>query len=89
MSFALQPKRETFVAIAVFAAAVLALVGLLITFKAASFMLSLRYIKNEDVPQLQHAFDSSQAMGWCEGCATDYSVFRESMVPCSDSSKYS
>src|SRR5437762_13421419 len=55
VSFVRQPKRERFVAIAIYTAAALALAGLLTTFKAAPFMLSLRHIGNEDGDLLQHA----------------------------------
>jgi len=52
-----QPARQCCLTIAVWVAAVLALAGLLLTFKAAPFMLSLREIGNEDVIHLQEAFD--------------------------------
>jgi hypothetical protein len=51
------------VAIAVYAAAALALSGLLITFKAAPFMLSLRHIPNADEALLQQAFDGFEVWG--------------------------
>jgi hypothetical protein len=52
-----QPRRRRSVAIALYVAAALALAGLLLTFKAAPFMLSLQTIRNEDVAQLQQAFN--------------------------------
>jgi len=52
-----QAKHERFVAIPVYAAAALAVARLLMTFKAAPFMLSLRHIGNEEVALLEHAFD--------------------------------
>jgi hypothetical protein len=52
-----QPKRPPSVAIAVYLAAGLALGGLVLTFKAAPFMLSLRRTGNGDLIHLQQAFD--------------------------------
>jgi hypothetical protein len=52
-----QPTRRRSVAIAIYLAAALALAGLLLTFKAAPFMLRLRTIGNEDVAHLQLAFN--------------------------------
>ena len=63
VTFMRQPKHERFVAIPIYAAAVLAAAGLLVTFKAAPFMLSLRHIGNEDVASLQHAFDRFRLWG--------------------------
>ena len=57
VSLILQPTRRRSVTIAIYVAAVLALAGLLLTFKAAPFMLSLRTIGNEDVTHLQLAFN--------------------------------
>jgi hypothetical protein len=61
--FMRQAKQERVVAIPVYAAAVLAVAGLLMTFKAAPFMLSLRHIGNGDVASLQHAFDGFRLWG--------------------------
>jgi hypothetical protein len=61
--FMRQRKHARVVAIPVYAAAVLAVAGLLMTFKAAPFMLSLRHIGNEDVASLQHAFDGFKLWG--------------------------
>jgi hypothetical protein len=55
VSLARQWKHKSFVAIAVYAAAALARSGLVITFKAAPFMLSLRQIRNADEALLQQA----------------------------------
>ena len=52
-----QPTRPRSVAIAIYMATGLALVGLLLTFKAAPFMLSLNHIRNDDVTHLQQAFN--------------------------------
>jgi hypothetical protein len=52
-----QPTRRRSVAIALYGAAALAIAGLLLTFKAAPFMLSLRTIGNEDMAHLQQAFN--------------------------------
>lgn len=57
VSLILQPNRPRAVATAVYVAAALALAGILLTFKAAPFMLSLRTIGNEDVAHLQQAFN--------------------------------
>ena len=61
--FMRQAKHERVAAIPVYAAAALAVAGLLVTFKAAPFMLSLRHIGNEDVGLLQHAFDGFRLWG--------------------------
>ena len=61
--FIRQSKHERIVAIALFAAAAFAVAGLLITFKAAPFMLSLRHIGDEDVTSLEHAFDGFALWG--------------------------
>jgi hypothetical protein len=53
-----QPARKRSIAVAVYVSATLALAGLLLTFKAAPFMLSLRSIGNDDLAHLQQAFDS-------------------------------
>src|SRR5258707_473490 len=58
-----QAKHERFVAIPVYAAAALAVAGLLMTFKAAPFMLSLRHIGNEEVALLEHAFNGFRLWG--------------------------
>ena len=63
VTFMRQAKHERFVAIPIYAAAVLAAAGLLMTFKAAPFMLSLRHIGNQDVASLQHAFDGFRLWG--------------------------
>src|SRR5437773_98156 len=63
MTFMRQVKHERFVAIPIYAAAALAVAGLLVTFKAAPFMLSLGHIGNEDVASLQHAFDGFRLWG--------------------------
>jgi len=52
-----QPTRLRRVSVPIYMAVGLALAGLLLTFKAAPFMLSLRTIGNEDVTHLQQAFD--------------------------------
>ena len=56
ISFIRQPRRERLVAVAIYTAAALALAGLLMTFKAAPFMLSLQHIGNENINALQQAF---------------------------------
>jgi hypothetical protein len=61
--FMRQGKHERVVAIPVYAAAALAVAGLLNTFKAAPFMLSLGHIGNGDVASLQHAFDGFRLWG--------------------------
>jgi hypothetical protein len=63
VTFMRQAKQERFVAIPIYAAAGLAVAGLLVTFKAAPFMLSLRHIGNEDVASLQQAFDGFRLWG--------------------------
>jgi hypothetical protein len=62
-SFALQRKQERLVALAVYTAAALSVLGLLLTFKAAPFMLSLRRIQNADQPLLQQAFAGFEFWG--------------------------
>src|SRR5215211_1970324 len=52
-----QPTRRRSVAIALYVAAALAITGLLLTFKDAPSMLSLRTIGNEDMAHLQQAFN--------------------------------
>jgi hypothetical protein len=53
-----QPTRRRSLVIAIYVAAALALAGLLLTFKAAPFMLRLRTIgRNDDVAHLQLAFN--------------------------------
>jgi len=52
-----EAKHQPVVAIPVYADAALAVAGLLMTFKAAPFILSLRHIGNEDLASLQQAFD--------------------------------
>src|SRR5437667_10410461 len=59
-TFMRQAKHERFVAIPVYAAAALAVAGLLMTFKAA---LSLRHIGNEEVALLKHAFNGFKLWG--------------------------
>jgi len=61
--FMRQGQHERVVAIPVYVAAALAVAGLLVTFKAAPFMLSLRHIGNEDVGLLQDAFDGFRLWG--------------------------
>src|SRR5436190_4165231 len=61
--FVREGKHERVLAIPVYAAAALAAAGLLMTFKAAPFMLSLRHIGNEDIASLQHAFDGFRLWG--------------------------
>jgi len=56
-----QLTRRRPVAITLYVAAALAVAGLLLTFKAAPFMLSLRTIGNEDMAHLQQA---SMAFGF-------------------------
>jgi hypothetical protein len=56
-------KHERVVALPIYAAAALAVAGLLMTFKAAPFMLSLRHISNEDIALLQEAFDGFRLWG--------------------------
>ena len=56
-------KHERVVAIPVYTAAALAVAGLLMTLKAAPFMLSLGHIGNEDTASLQHAFDGFKLWG--------------------------
>ena len=56
-------KHERVVAIPVYTAAALAVAGLLMTLKAAPFMLSLGHIGNEDTASLQHAFDGFRLWG--------------------------
>jgi hypothetical protein len=56
VGFARREKREISVGIPIYAAAALTTIGLLLTLKAAPFMLSLRHIGNEDAASLQHAF---------------------------------
>src|SRR5438067_794986 len=73
-TFMRQAKHEGFVAIPVYAAAALAVAGLLMTFKAAPFMLSLRHIGNDEVALLEHAFNGIQAMGRRENSAANFSV---------------
>ncbi len=63
MTFMRQAKHERFVTIPIYAAAGLGVAGLLVTFKAAPFMLSLGHIGNEDVASLQHAFDGFRLWG--------------------------
>jgi hypothetical protein len=63
VSFARREKREISVGIPIYAAATLAIIGLLLTLKAAPFMLSLRHIGNEDAATLQHAFDQFEFWG--------------------------
>ena len=63
VSFARQRRHANFVAIGIYAAATLALSGLVITFKAAPFMLSLRYFRNGDEALLQQAFDGFELWG--------------------------
>jgi hypothetical protein len=63
VAFMRQAKRERVVAFPVYVAAALAVAGLLITFKAAPFMFSLRHIGNEDVASLQHALDGFRLWG--------------------------
>jgi hypothetical protein len=58
-----QAKHERFVAISVYAAAALAVAGLVMTFKAAPLMLSLRHIGNEEVALLEHAFNGFRLWG--------------------------
>jgi hypothetical protein len=52
-----QPTRPRSVAIAVYLATALAVAGLLLSFKAAPFMLSLRTIGNDDAAHLKQAFN--------------------------------
>jgi hypothetical protein len=52
-----QPTRTHSVTIPIFLTAGLALAGLMLTFKAAPFMLSLRNIGDENVVHLQQAFN--------------------------------
>ena len=61
--FVREGKHERVLAIPVYAAAALAAAGLLMTFKAAPFMLSLRHIGNEEVGSLQHAFNGFRLWG--------------------------
>jgi hypothetical protein len=63
ISFARQPRRERFAAVAIYTAAALAFAGLLMTFKAAPFMLSLQHIENEDTAALQRAFNGFELWG--------------------------
>src|SRR5213080_1557766 len=63
MTFMRQVKHERFVAIPIYAAAALAVAGLLMTVKAAPFMLSLRHIGNEEVALLKHAFNGFKLWG--------------------------
>jgi hypothetical protein len=51
------PMRQRSVAFAIYLSAGLALAGLMLTFKAAPFMLSLRYTGNDDLMHLRQAFD--------------------------------
>jgi len=62
-AFMRQAKHQRLVAIPVYAAAALAVAGLLMTFKAAPFMLSLRHIGNEEVTLLEHAFNGFRLWG--------------------------
>ena len=62
-TFMRQAKHERFVAIPIYAAAALAVAGLLMTVKAAPFMLSLRHIGNEEVALLEHAFNGFRLWG--------------------------
>jgi hypothetical protein len=55
--FVREAKHQPVVAIPVYADAALAVAGLLMTFKAAPFILSLRHIGYEDLASLQQAFD--------------------------------
>jgi hypothetical protein len=57
LSLIWQPTRPRSVATTVYLTVALSLAGLLLTFKAAPFMLSLQTIANEDVAHLQQAFD--------------------------------
>ena len=66
--FMREGKHERVLAIPVYAAAALAAAGLLMTFKAAPFMLSLRHIDNEDIASLQHAFDGFRLWVVSEPC---------------------
>src|SRR5438067_11828099 len=59
-TFMRQAKHERFVAIPVYAAAALAVAGLLMTVKAG---LSLRHIGNEEVALLKHAFNGFKLWG--------------------------
>ena len=61
--FIREGKHKCVVAIPVYAAAALAVAGLLMTLKAAPFMLSLGHIGNEDLVSLQHAFDGFRLWG--------------------------
>ena len=61
--FIREGKHKCVVAIPVYAAAALAVAGLLMTLKAAPFMLSLGHIGNEDLASLQHAFDGFRLWG--------------------------
>ena len=61
--FVREGKHERVLAIPVYAAAALAAAGLLMTFKAAPFMLSLRHIGNEEVALLEHAFNGFRLWG--------------------------
>jgi hypothetical protein len=63
VSFMRQTQRERFTSVAIYVAAALALAGLLMTFKAAPFMLSLQHLRNEDVTALQQAFDGFEFWG--------------------------
>jgi hypothetical protein len=63
LSFAHQRKHENFVAIALYAAAALALSGLVVTVKAAPFMLSLRNLRNTNEALLQQAFNGFELWG--------------------------
>src|SRR6266446_5873179 len=58
-----QAKHKRVVAIPVYAAAALAVAGLLMTFKAAPFMLSLRHVGNEEVALLERAFNGFRLWG--------------------------
>src|SRR5438552_4328321 len=62
-TFMRQAKHERFVAIPVYVAVALAVAGLLVTVKAAPFMLSLRHIGNEEVALLKHAFNGFKLWG--------------------------
>jgi len=57
VSLILEPKRSRLLTTAVSMAAALAIGGLLLTLKAAPFMLSLRTIGNDNVAGLQQAFN--------------------------------
>jgi hypothetical protein len=61
--FIREGKHECLVVIPAYAAAALAVAGLLMTLKAAPFMLSLGHIGNEDVASLQRAFDGFKLWG--------------------------